>query len=174
MPIVAAGQPGAMGPAGPQGPVGPMGPPGSDGTATIEGKVDYLMKFTASTIGGNSQVFDNGRNVGIGRGGAGALGAALRGPRGFQILLWKSASLWTGEGPRPESGRDGRITRETPWSSRMSAFSICRASSRGGSYPTSWWVVRGSGVRHHPVLDSCQRINWGRTGGGLRRYSTSF
>lgn len=69
VPIVGAGQPGAsgpMGPPGPEGPVGPMGPPGSDGTATIEGKVDYLMKFTASTIGGNSQVFDNGRNVGIG------------------------------------------------------------------------------------------------------------
>jgi hypothetical protein len=46
-----------------EGPMGPIGPPGA---ATIEGTEDYLMKFTASTIGGNSQVFDNGRNVGIG------------------------------------------------------------------------------------------------------------
>ena len=49
-----------------EGPMGPMGPPGPPGAATVEGTEDFLMKFTASTIGGNSQVFDNGRNVGIG------------------------------------------------------------------------------------------------------------
>ncbi len=51
------------GPQGPQGPAGPQGPPGA---AKIEGTVDYLMKFTAPTIGGNSQVFDDGNNIGIG------------------------------------------------------------------------------------------------------------
>ena len=69
VPIAVASQSdtaGPMGPAGPEGPIGPMGPPGPGGTGTIEGTVDYLMKFTASTIAGNSQVFDNGRNVGIG------------------------------------------------------------------------------------------------------------
>jgi hypothetical protein len=48
------------------GPVGPPGPPGPPGRATVEGSPDYLMKFTAPTIGGNSQVFDDGNNIGIG------------------------------------------------------------------------------------------------------------
>lgn len=51
---------------GPPGPQGPPGPPGSAGIGTIEGTTDYLMKFTAPNIGGNSQVFENGRNIGIG------------------------------------------------------------------------------------------------------------
>lgn len=33
---------------------------------SFEGSVDHLMKFIAPTEGGSSQVFDNGRNVGIG------------------------------------------------------------------------------------------------------------
>jgi hypothetical protein len=32
----------------------------------FEGSVDYLVKFIAPTEGGASQIFDNGRNVGIG------------------------------------------------------------------------------------------------------------
>lgn len=51
---------------GPSGPGGPAGPPGPAGAATVEGSVDYLMKFTGATVGGNSQIFDNGRNIGIG------------------------------------------------------------------------------------------------------------
>ena len=46
-----------------QGPTGPQGPPGE---ATVKGTEDLLVKFTDNTIGGNSQIFDNGRNVGIG------------------------------------------------------------------------------------------------------------
>ena len=46
-----------------QGPVGPQGPPGA---ATVKGTEDFLVKFTDDTVGGNSQIFDNGRNVGIG------------------------------------------------------------------------------------------------------------
>jgi hypothetical protein len=46
-----------------QGPAGPQGPPG---TATVKGTEDFLVKFTDDTVGGNSQIFDNGRNVGIG------------------------------------------------------------------------------------------------------------
>ena len=48
---------------GPQGPPGPAGPPGQ---ANVAGSVDFLMKFTAPTSGGNSQVYDDGNNVGIG------------------------------------------------------------------------------------------------------------
>jgi len=61
--IVSPGKTGAQGPAGPMGPPGPAGPTGS---STIDGTEDFLMKFTKSTKGGNSQIFDNGRNVGIG------------------------------------------------------------------------------------------------------------
>lgn len=48
------------------GPVGPAGPPGPTGSSAIEGTPDYLMKFTSSTMGGSSQVYDDGRNIGIG------------------------------------------------------------------------------------------------------------
>jgi hypothetical protein len=51
---------------GAQGPTGPPGPTGATGSSTIDGTVDFLMKFTRNTEGGNSQIFDNGRNVGIG------------------------------------------------------------------------------------------------------------
>lgn len=62
---------GPQGPRGAMGPPGPAGPPGSGSggkanTARIEGSVDYLMKFSAPTVGANSQVFDDGNNVGIG------------------------------------------------------------------------------------------------------------
>ncbi len=45
---------------------GPPGPPGPPGAATVEGTENYVMKFIKSTIGGNSQIFDDGRNIGIG------------------------------------------------------------------------------------------------------------
>jgi len=57
---------GEPGPQGEIGPPGPQGPPGPSGAATIEGSENFLMKFTAATIGGNSQVFDNGHYIGIG------------------------------------------------------------------------------------------------------------
>lgn len=60
----------ARGPAGPPGPPGPQGPPGPPGSGSggsaIEGNENYVVKFTKSTIGGNSQIFDDGRNIGIG------------------------------------------------------------------------------------------------------------
>jgi len=68
----AAGAQGPPGPAGPPGPPGPRGPAGSGGSgasgnsSTVEGTEDFLVKFTDSTEGGNSQIFDDGRNVGIG------------------------------------------------------------------------------------------------------------
>lgn len=54
------------GPPGPPGPVGPVGPPGPSGGSSIKGAPDYLMKFTAPTVGGKSQIFDDGNNIGIG------------------------------------------------------------------------------------------------------------
>jgi len=57
---------GLPGPPGVQGPAGPAGPPGPSGNSTIKGSVDYLMKFTAPTVGGRSLIFDNGNSIGIG------------------------------------------------------------------------------------------------------------
>lgn len=62
-PVVASG--GTAAPVGPQGPQGEAGPPGPPGAATVEGSVGFLMKFSAPTIGANSQVYDDGINVGI-------------------------------------------------------------------------------------------------------------
>jgi len=57
---------GLRGPQGPQGEMGPPGPPGATGAATIEGSVNFLTKFTDVSTGGSSQIFDDGRSVGIG------------------------------------------------------------------------------------------------------------
>lgn len=45
---------------------GPPGPPGPPGAATIKGSQNFLVKFKKETEGGNSQIFDNGNQVGIG------------------------------------------------------------------------------------------------------------
>jgi hypothetical protein len=46
--------------------VGPAGPPGPPGAATIKGSQNFLVKFKKETEGGNSQIFDDGNQVGIG------------------------------------------------------------------------------------------------------------
>jgi len=68
VPVVAAvvGTTVVAGPPGPPGPTGPVGPPGPSGGSSIKGAPDYLMKFTAPTVGGKSQIFDDGNNIGIG------------------------------------------------------------------------------------------------------------
>lgn len=45
---------------------GPPGPPGPPGVANIKGSQNFLVKFKKETEGGNSQIFDNGNQVGIG------------------------------------------------------------------------------------------------------------
>jgi len=64
--VSTAGLQGPPGPPGPQGPPGPPGPPGSGGAGSIEGSVDFLVKFAAPTVGGTSQVYDDGNFIGIG------------------------------------------------------------------------------------------------------------
>ncbi len=54
------------GPPGPQGPPGPPGPPGEPGDGAIKGSQNYLVKFRKNSVGGNSQVYDDGNFVGIG------------------------------------------------------------------------------------------------------------
>lgn len=67
VPVISSpGKTGAQGPTGPVGPPGPPGPTGASGSSTIKGTEDFLMKFTRKTSGGNSQIFDDGNNVGIG------------------------------------------------------------------------------------------------------------
>jgi hypothetical protein len=66
---------GLTGPAGPQGPIGltgatgpagPQGPQGIPGAGTVNGTTNFIGKFTAPDVMGNSTIFDNGTNVGIG------------------------------------------------------------------------------------------------------------
>jgi hypothetical protein len=62
-PVAAAG---AMGPPGPPGPAGPPGPQGPPGAGSIEGTPGFLVRFKDSTVGSDSQIFDDGNQVGIG------------------------------------------------------------------------------------------------------------
>ena len=62
----ATGSSGAAGPTGAQGVTGIQGATGATGFANINGTTNYVVKFTAPTTGGNSQIYDNGTNVGIG------------------------------------------------------------------------------------------------------------
>jgi hypothetical protein len=55
-----SGTAGETGPTGPQGLTGPTGP------GTFSGSENYLVKFTGTESGGNSQIYDNGTNIGIG------------------------------------------------------------------------------------------------------------
>ncbi|MGQ0827191.1 MAG: C1q-like domain-containing protein [Bacteroidota bacterium] len=66
-----AGPTGATGPASTvPGPIGPTGPPGS---ANISGTTGNIIKFTGSTTGGNSQIFEDAtNNIGIGNPSTGA------------------------------------------------------------------------------------------------------
>jgi hypothetical protein len=58
-PAGATGATGATGPQGPVGPAGSTGPQGPPGSANITGTTNYLVKFTGSTSGGNSVIYDN-------------------------------------------------------------------------------------------------------------------
>lgn len=62
----ANGTPGATGPTGAAGTNGLTGPTGPAGAGSVAGTVNYVAKFTGATAVGNSQIFDNGTNVGIG------------------------------------------------------------------------------------------------------------
>jgi len=71
--VVAA--PGPQGPPGPPGPPGPSGPPGPPGSAAssgsaseaeLRGAENFLVKFRKPTVGGTSQIWDDGNFVGIG------------------------------------------------------------------------------------------------------------
>lgn len=69
VPVVAAAgaaPAGPQGPPGPAGPPGPQGPPGADGDGAIKGTENFLVRFKKSTVGGNSQIYDDGKRVGIG------------------------------------------------------------------------------------------------------------
>ena len=71
-PIGLTGSTGAVGPQGPIGLTGPTGatgaagPTGPAGAANINGTTNYVVKFNTATSGVNSQLFDDGTNVGIG------------------------------------------------------------------------------------------------------------
>ena len=69
--VTGIGTTGATGPTGPTGLVGATGagatgPTGPTGTSSATGTINYVAKFTTTTILGNSEIFDNGTNVSIG------------------------------------------------------------------------------------------------------------
>ena len=64
--VTATALPGPPGPQGPQGPPGPVGPAGPAGDGAVKGTENFLVKFKKATVGGNSQIYDNGTRVGIG------------------------------------------------------------------------------------------------------------
>ncbi len=62
-----AGSTGPTGIAGPTGPTGSIGPTGPTGSGSLNGTLNYLVKFTPNgTSGGDSQMFDDGNYIGIG------------------------------------------------------------------------------------------------------------
>ncbi|HPI06643.1 MAG TPA: hypothetical protein PLM41_09685 [Saprospiraceae bacterium] len=61
-----AGSAGPAGPAGPAGATGPTGPAGPAGSANMVGTTNYMVKFTGTTTGGNSQIQDNGTGLSMG------------------------------------------------------------------------------------------------------------
>ncbi|MDI1447593.1 hypothetical protein [Polyangium sp. 6x1] len=65
-PTGAQGPQGIQGVQGPVGPTGAQGPQGPAGSANINGTTNFIVKFTSATTGGNSRLFDDGTNVGLG------------------------------------------------------------------------------------------------------------
>ncbi len=61
-----ADSPTGTGPQGPTGDIGAPGPPGPPGAANIKGTDDFLVKFKGTTAGRDSQIYDDGNQVGIG------------------------------------------------------------------------------------------------------------
>jgi len=62
----AAGATGTTGATGPTGTQGTAGVTGATGPGSVNGTINYISKFTATTSLGNSLIFDNGTNIGIG------------------------------------------------------------------------------------------------------------
>ncbi len=60
------GNKGDTGPQGPKGDKGNTGAQGPAGSANISGSTNYITKFTGSTTGGNSVIYQGGGNIGIG------------------------------------------------------------------------------------------------------------
>jgi len=65
-PIGLTGNAGATGPTGLTGATGATGVTGFTGPGSVNGTINYVSKFSSATALGNSQIFDNGTNVGIG------------------------------------------------------------------------------------------------------------
>jgi hypothetical protein len=63
---ISSGSIGPTGPTGVAGAKGATGATGATGAANANGTVNYVPKFTGATALGNSQIFDNGTNVGVG------------------------------------------------------------------------------------------------------------
>ncbi len=64
--VQVVGKPGPPGEQGPSGPAGERGPPGPAGKGDVNGTRNYVGKFTSDDKIRNSQIYDDGKRVGIG------------------------------------------------------------------------------------------------------------
>ena len=107
LPAGPAGPPGPQGPAGPQGPTGPQGPPGA---GSLNGTVNKVVKFTNATVGGDSQISDDGTFVNVGFTTAPSIGSYKLASNGNinvvngQFGLWNSSNQYQGYLYSPSSG----------------------------------------------------------------------
>jgi hypothetical protein len=104
------GPQGVPGPTGPQGPAGPQGPQGPPGAGSLSGTVNKIVKFTNATVGGDSQISDDGTFVNVGFTTAPSIGAYKLASNGNinivngQLGIWNSSNQYQGFLYSPSAG----------------------------------------------------------------------
>lgn len=109
-PVGPAGPAGPQGPVGPQGPAGPTGPQGPPGAGSLNGTVNKIVKFTNATVGGDSQISDDGTYVNVGFSTTPSIGAYRLASNGNinivggQLGLWNTSNQYLGYLYSPSTG----------------------------------------------------------------------
>jgi len=162
-----AGPAGANGPAGPAGATGPQGPAGA---GTLNGTTNFLAKFTSATVGGNSQVLDDGTTVGIGTTSlsastklqvvSAATTTAIRGTSGSPSLSFSAFPGVYGESSSSPGviGVSQNQNGVLGASAAVNFGGVAGSSSNAGGYGV-WGSVTGAGVAGH--------FDGGATGRGI-------
>ena len=108
-----SGSTGPTGPPGPQGnpgPTGPTGPQGPPGAGSLNGTVNKVVKFTNATVGGDSQISDDGTFVNVGFTSSPSIGAYKLASNGNisivngQLGLYNSSNQYQGYLYSPSAG----------------------------------------------------------------------
>ncbi len=109
-PVGPTGPAGPQGPAGPAGPTGATGPQGPPGAGSLSGTVNKIVKFTNATVGGDSQISDDGTYVNVGFSTAPTIGAYKLASNGNisivngQLGLYNSSNQYQGYLYSPSNG----------------------------------------------------------------------